>query len=97
MIVNHDEDEAVISVRSWSGATDFYRMEGNHLTKLSVHMTGYAWSWIMRLAGIALFVLVTLFLPNGLLGLALTKRAPATPATPESPSDAATPAREAAR
>ena len=51
--------------------------------------------WLFALG--ALFVLVTLFLPNGLLGLALTKRAPATPATPESPSDAATPAREAAR
>ena len=51
--------------------------------------------WLFALG--ALFVLVTLFLPRGLLGLALTKRAPATPVTPETPTDAAAPAREAAR
>jgi urea transport system permease protein len=48
--------------------------------------------WLFGLG--ALFVLVTLFLPKGILGLALARRAPATPIKPET---AATPAREAAQ
>jgi len=48
--------------------------------------------WLFALG--ALFVLVTLFLPRGILGLALARRAPATPIKPE---PAATPAREAAQ
>jgi urea transport system permease protein len=51
--------------------------------------------WLFALG--ALFVLVTLFLPKGILGLALTTRAPATPAKSETPAPAATPAREGAR
>ena len=39
--------------------------------------------WLFGLGG--LFVLVTLFLPKGILGLALTRRAPQAPLTPETP------------
>jgi urea transport system permease protein len=51
--------------------------------------------WLFALG--ALFVLVTLFLPKGLLGLAMARRTPPTPATPETPAASAAPAREAAR
>src|ERR1700677_2570552 len=40
--------------------------------------------WLFGLGG--LFVLVTLFLPRGILGLALTRRAPQAPLTPETPA-----------
>ena len=40
--------------------------------------------WLFGLG--ALFVLVTLFLPKGILGLALTRRAPRAPLTPETPA-----------
>src|SRR6202012_3241364 len=40
--------------------------------------------WLFALGG--LFVLVTLFLPKGILGLALTRRAPQAPLTPETPA-----------
>lgn len=51
--------------------------------------------WLFALG--ALFVLVTLFLPKGLLGLAMTRRARATPPTPESATDTAASAGEAVR
>ena len=51
--------------------------------------------WLFALG--ALFVLTTLFLPKGLLGLAMASPAPATPVKPETPAPAASPAREAAQ
>ncbi len=49
--------------------------------------------WLFALGG--LFVLVTLFLPRGILGLALARSAPKTPAKPETPDPASAAVREA--
>ena len=51
--------------------------------------------WLFALGG--LFVLVTLFLPKGILGLIMARRAPKTPVKPETPAPVATTAGEAAR
>ena len=51
--------------------------------------------WLFGLGG--LFVLVTLFLPRGILGLALTRRAPRAPLTPETPASTEARAQEAAQ
>ena len=50
--------------------------------------------WLFALGG--LFVLVTLFLPKGILGLLMARREPAAPIKPETPAPAAKPAGEAA-
>jgi len=51
--------------------------------------------WLFALGG--LFVLVTLFLPKGILGLIMARRAPKTPTKPETPTPETTTVGEAAR
>src|SRR5271170_5036842 len=60
------------------------------------YFTGaYPEYWLFGLGG--LFVLTTLFLPKGILGLALTRRAPQAALTPETPASTEARAREAAQ